>query len=103
MRELRRVLRPDGWAILQSPVDSSRAATYEDWSVTRPVDRLNHFGQEDHVRVYGLDYEQRLRQAGFAVTVVRYPEELGTDKVRRHSLQPDEWIYLCRKASSEEP
>jgi hypothetical protein len=34
-----------------------------------PQERLKYFGQEDHVRVYGLDYIDRLCNAGFKVSV----------------------------------
>src|SRR5690606_5498676 len=57
MRELRRVLRPGGWAILQVPI--IRDVTYEDPTVTTPEGRLAAFGQRDHVRAYGRDYADR--------------------------------------------
>jgi SAM-dependent methyltransferase len=104
MREMCRILKPGGWAILQSPVENSRATTYENWSITSREDRLRHFGQEDHVRVYGRDYADRLRAAGFLVDVDRFGDKLGSDRVRYHSLQEDEDVYFCRKpgASAED-
>jgi 2-polyprenyl-3-methyl-5-hydroxy-6-metoxy-1,4-benzoquinol methylase len=96
MRELWRVLRPGGWAILNSPIDPERADTFEDWSITSPVDRERAFGQRDHVRLYGRDYKERLQKAGFAVKVDRYIRELEPDVVRKYGL-PDEDIYFCAK------
>ena len=55
MRELRRVLAPRGWALLQVPIDHQRAVTFEDPSVTDPAERARLFGQHDHVRWYGRD------------------------------------------------
>ena len=98
MSELYRVLRPGGWAILQHPVDNSRATTYEDFSVTDPAERERHFGQVDHVRVYGRNYADRLRLEGFIVQVVPYPRMLGTERVKRFALQEDEDVYLCTKS-----
>jgi SAM-dependent methyltransferase len=67
MREFRRVLRPHGWAIILVPVTTDR--TFEDPTITDPKERLRLFGQEDHVRCYGPDYVDRLREAGFDVQV----------------------------------
>ena len=65
LAEMRRVLRPDGWAVLLVPIMADQ--TIEDPSVTDPGERRRRFGQEDHVRVYGPDFENRVRAAGFGV------------------------------------
>jgi hypothetical protein len=97
MRELRRVLRPDGWAVLQVPMWGPR--TKEDPTVTDPTERARLFGQDDHVRMYGHDgeYERRLRRAGFDVTVERFTTELGPELTHRYRLLDTEDVYLCRK------
>ena len=71
--EFYRILRPGGWGILLSPVDRSRAATFEDDSITDPAERTRIFGQYDHRRIYGRDYGGRLREAGskFARSTMR--------------------------------
>jgi SAM-dependent methyltransferase len=95
MRELRRVLKPDGWAVINVPVDYSREQTYEDAAVTTPAQRKINFGQADHVRVYGRDYPLRLAQAGFVVKEIDLARELGRETVERHVLSTDEMIYFC--------
>ena len=97
MRELYRVLRPGGWAILQVPIDSSRAATFEDPAVTGARERERLFGQSDHVRVYGRDYPARLRAAGFEVSEVRFAAELPAEVVRTCGLDEREAIFHCSK------
>jgi SAM-dependent methyltransferase len=99
MRELRRVLAPDGWAVLEVPIFGE--TTREDPSITDPAERTRLFGQHDHVRMYGHDgeYERRLRQAGFDVEVVDLAGELGPAATRRFRLQPNERVYLCRKGA----
>jgi hypothetical protein len=99
LHELARVLRPGGWALLQSPVDPSRAITDEDPEVTDPAERLRRFGQEDHLRVFGRDYETRLRDGGFEVEVVPYARELGAERTARHGLDPEEDVYFCKRNS----
>jgi SAM-dependent methyltransferase len=100
MRELHRVLRPGGLAILLVP-DVRSEQTFEDPSVTDPDERRRLFGQDDHVRVYGWDYLDRLRAAGFEVEVVQMEEELGAEAVERHRLRKFgevEPIFLGRRA-----
>ena len=97
LRELLRVLGPGGWALLQSPIDTARAQTLEDPSVTSPAERLRVFGQQDHVRIFGRDYAAWLRAAGFEVEVVPYGRESGPARMARHGFDPEEDIYLCRR------
>ena len=66
MRELRRVLKPDGWALLLVPISAD--VTFEDPSIVRPSDRLRLFGQADHVRRYGPDYVDRLRHVELEIS-----------------------------------
>jgi SAM-dependent methyltransferase len=87
MRELRRVLRPAGRAPLQQPIDEAAERTREDPRVTSPDERRRAFGQEDHVRVYGRDFTDRLRVAGFDVRVDRYVDALDPGVVARHGLR----------------
>ena len=68
MRELRRVLRPGGWAVVTVPL--LRERTDEDPDVTAPEERRRRFGQDDHVRIYGRDFLERLREAGLTASVV---------------------------------
>ncbi|HVF09405.1 MAG TPA: methyltransferase domain-containing protein [Abditibacteriaceae bacterium] len=100
MRELYRVLKPGGWAILQSPLELERAATYEDSSITAPHEREQAFGQRDHVRLYGRDYKDRLEKAGWTVKVDAFARELGAEKIARFSVNPEEDIYFCTKSSA---
>ncbi|MEX2643136.1 MAG: class I SAM-dependent methyltransferase [Acetobacterales bacterium] len=94
LAEMRRVLRPGGWAVFQVPVRGD--TTVEDPSVTDPEERLRLFGQRDHVRIYGHDFANRLAQARFRVRVERPQYDLPSEAVERYALLPDEEIFLCR-------
>ena len=61
MQELYRILKPGGMAILQIPQELDRDVTFEDNTITDPIERAKIFGQYDHVRVYGRDYFDKLR------------------------------------------
>ena len=98
MSELYRVLKPGGWAIIQSPQDWSRATTFEDPSITDPKERERLFWQDDHVRLFGRDYGQRLEKGGFKVTEDRFVmDELSKEEAKRFALPGSEIIYFCQK------
>jgi SAM-dependent methyltransferase len=97
--ELLRVLRPGGWAILQSPVRKTLAATLEDASVVDPRERERLYGQSDHLRQYGRDYAGRLREAGFEVRAERFFKTLPSELRARYGLKP-ETIWLCLRPAS---
>ncbi len=97
MREILRILKKDGWAILQVPLNEDLEITYEDPSIKSPLERLKHFGQEDHVRIYGRDYYKRLEKEGFVVKKDNYIETLPKEKRIRYSLMPGEIICYVTK------
>ena len=71
MRELRRVLAPGGWAVLQVPIAARAARTDEEEPGTPlpPEERARRFGDPTHVRLYAeADYVRRLEEAGFSVS-----------------------------------
>src|SRR4051794_38580902 len=106
MRELHRVLKPGGRAIVMCPIDYERAETLEDSAVIEPEDRARIFGQFDHVRLYGSDFGDRLAEAGFDVRLDRFIEELPTERVSRYGLRRDqelfgrEDVYVCTKPAA---
>lgn len=74
MSELFRVLKNNGKVIIQTPFKDGDI--YEDSSITSPSDRLKHFGQEDHLRIYSVTgLEKRLKSVGFNVEILKYSEE----------------------------
>lgn len=98
MSELHRVLKPGGWAIIQSPQDWSRATTFEDPTITDPKEREKHYWQDDHLRLFGRDYGKRLEKGGFKVTEDRFVmNELTPEEVKRFALPANEVIYFCQK------
>jgi SAM-dependent methyltransferase len=76
IRELRRVLKPNGRVISHHPYDPARERTFEDASITAPEDRLRVYGQADHVRIYGRDLPDRWRSMGFEVESIGDPAAL---------------------------
>ena len=97
LKEIIRVIKPGGVAIMQVPVDYNRDETYEDPSITDPGEREIHFGQKDHMRVFGRNYGDVLRDAGFIVKETPYAKTLGQEWLERYSLPVEEIIYLSSK------
>lgn len=101
MRELFRVLKPGGWAILQVPISRRLTETLEDHSIVSEADRERVFGQKDHVRIYGADYTERLQGVGFEVKVFKWREvdhlgRFGGDQ-NRYALLQDENLFIAVK------
>ncbi|WP_117883941.1 class I SAM-dependent methyltransferase [Aureibaculum luteum] len=97
MQELYRVLKPGGTGIFQIPQDYSRTTTYEDFTITSPEERAKHFGQYDHVRVYGSDYFDRLKAVGFKVNEVNYSQKLSESEMDKYRLMKGEILPVCTK------
>ena len=103
MKEIYRILKPKGFAILQVPI--KRKNTFEDFSIKSPKEREKVFGQKDHVRIYGEDYKDRLKKAGFKLKIEKFVDSLDKKQVKRFVLLPNNgkchntegYIYLCRK------
>ena len=97
MQELYRVLKPGGMGIFQIPQDISRTNTFSDDTIIDPKERAKIFGQYDHVRIYGLDYFDKLRTIGFQVEEVKSTETISSDLVQKYCLAKGEIIPVCYK------
>jgi SAM-dependent methyltransferase len=86
MREIRRALRPGGVAAIMIPFAEKLGSTDEDFSVQDPAERQRRFGQHDHCRVYGRDFPDRLRNAGFRVAEWNAERSRGSAFAKRWLL-----------------
>lgn len=99
IRELARVLNPAGWAILMVPIKAE--VTFEDPTVTDPEERKRVFGQEDHVRIYGKDFVDRVKNNGFEVTVVHPADFLSAEEVQLMGITSFAGeIFFCTKKNA---
>jgi hypothetical protein len=102
MHEMRRILKQDGWGVILVPILAQR--TVEDPSVTDPKERLRRFGQDDHVRIYGPDFVDRLRGAGFAVQTIEVSDVVDQRGAALMGLTSGTGeIFLARPLSSNGP
>ncbi|WP_346083912.1 class I SAM-dependent methyltransferase [Sphingobacterium ginsenosidimutans] len=93
LQEIKRILKVGGSAILQVPISPLLQITEEDPKIITNKDRLEHFGQHDHVRLYGIDYEDRLKKIGFKLQSFSLFE-----KYPNFGLNPEEKLYLASKS-----
>ena len=100
LAELRRVVDPHGWVLLMVPQDLGRHETYEDPAIVTPEERRAAYWQHDHVRLYGRDFADRVRAAGFEVETIVMTEALGPGATARHGLSRADLIHLCRPVPS---
>jgi len=100
IKELFRVLKPGGWGIFQIPQDVTKEETYEDFTIKDPKERQKHFGQYDHVRVYGLDYFNRLEKVGFTVIPFETMNHFSSEEIKKYALMENEILPICKKPLS---
>ncbi len=97
MQELYRVMKKGGFGIFQIPQDINREKTFEDNTITDPKERTKIFGQYDHLRVYGLDYFDKLRTIGFKVDEINYSNKLSPELIKKYALMENEILPICYK------
>jgi SAM-dependent methyltransferase len=97
MKSLYNLMKPGGWGILQVPINTKKTKTFEDPTITDPLERMKAFGLKEHVRYYSYDYADRLREAGFIVTVIDYTKEFSAEEITRYGFYKGDAIYYCTK------
>ena len=92
MEELYRVLKPGGWAILQTAI--KRDTTLE---ISASSEEERAFDGTHNLRIYGHDYKEKLESVGFTVKVDNYVRTLDKNLIDRYRLDEKEDIYFCKK------
>jgi len=94
LAEIRRITKAGGWVVISVPIRLDQA-THEDPSVTKPKERERLFGEPGHVRMYGYDLVDRLKDAGFESSL-KNAEEIPAAECERNGLRMDEHLFICR-------
>lgn len=96
LRELRRILKPDGCGILLVPLDLSREETDEEQGCSE-AENWRRFGQGDHVRAYAKkDFIARVKECGFELESIG-KEYFGNDFFKNCGLIDTSTLYIVRK------
>ncbi len=98
LKEIRRVLKKGGYSILQVPFyNPLQNKTLENKSIIDPLEREKKYGQSDHVRKYGKDYNKRITSIGFKVDENNYINKLSEDLKMKYGLSKNEIIFIATK------
>jgi len=97
--ELYRVLKPDGKALILVPLNRSLDKTLEDPSYNTPELRLKHYLQSDHLRFYGLDFTDKLADAGFEILSdnIKFREDMDEEDLKRYGIDKCIQFFYCAK------
>jgi len=98
LKEILRTLKPNGWAIIDTPIDYSLEHTleiHEDIEMNHNSTNLKHTLHHKH---YGKDFINRLQSVGFKVKIVDYTNNLMLKKIKPPK---DKRIYVCYKPKIE--
>ena len=97
LSEFLRILKPGGVAIVSFPICEGWEKTYENPEITtRPLRKL-HFGQGDHIRLFGRDVRARIREAGFDLTEYTAVEP----DVLTYGLMRGETLFVAKKPAKK--
>lgn len=91
--ELKRCIRKEGKIILSFPV-SPDTATFE-ISGLLGEERAYYYGQDDHVRLYGRDFKERLENYGLAVQVFCPQAILAEKMIHKIKVLDDDIVLIC--------
>ncbi len=97
LAEIRRVLKSRGYAVLQTPFSRMLTHTWHDPGINTPKARVQAYGQNDHVRLFGRDIFERIAAAGFESHRAEHDELLSGVDAREFGVNPAEPFFLFRR------
>lgn len=86
LKELYRILKKDGYAIIQVPIECEKTIEYD-----KPDE-----SKWDHVRAYGKDFKLRLQSVGFNVKIDKFLYSLDLKIIKKYRLKIED-IYVSTK------
>jgi SAM-dependent methyltransferase len=95
--EIYRVLRPGGYAILQTPFSNILQSTFSDPGINNEQARLHAYGQEDHQRLYGKNIFSTIQISGLTSLVKSHNQILDLINSKKMGVNPSEPFFLFKK------
>lgn len=99
LRELSRVLKVGGMAILQTPFSAKLDTTWSDDGIDDSLARLHAYGQEDHARLFGKDIFEQFAIAGLTSRVQGHDELLPGVDAQAFGVNRAEPFFLFERTS----
>lgn len=98
MRELARILSPQGFGIVMVPLITGVEDTHEDPAIVAGAARWKAYGQDDHLRQYGRrDFVERLQQAGLQVKSLG-KDYFGDEPLHRAGISDGSVLYVVQRS-----
>lgn len=96
LSEMRRCLKANGKAVVTVPICWEQE-TFEDPDIVTPEARIEYYGQEDHVRLYGNDIVNRFEQCGFRVYCYKNDDLLSLNDIKKYGFIPNDTVFILEK------
>ncbi|MFA9390757.1 MAG: methyltransferase domain-containing protein [Prolixibacteraceae bacterium] len=96
--ELKRLLRPGGFVLLQTAINWEMDRSYQLPQTTEDQERLKKYFVPGVQRIFGSNLENQLIKAGFDVEKIDYADQLGGAAIKYYQLGSNgEIIFKCKK------
>jgi SAM-dependent methyltransferase len=97
LKELFRVLKTGGKAIISVPIRFGHYDTIEDFNITDPKEQERIFGDTGHLRYYGEDYAKKVEKAGFKTNFIPVADFIPSEFIEKSVIKPRDIVHLCYK------
>jgi SAM-dependent methyltransferase len=95
LSELKRILTPNGYALIMVPLFWDVKETLEDNTHKSKQDRCKYYGQDDHVRLFSReDFIGRIKRAGFVLKEF-YPKDFDNKLINENAISSNSILYVC--------
>ena len=94
LKEIYRVLRTRGKAILQTPFSKMIQNSFEDPRINSDELRERFYGEIDHYRIYGIDFFQKLKSVGFKLNIIKNDELFSNEECYKFGVNPKEDLIM---------
>lgn len=94
IRELARVLRKNGRCLITVPIDDNNPTLCEEWINTTAL-RIKFYGEDNHVRMYGNDFDKVLLKNGLKSKKIYAKDLANTESLVKAGLKKDAYFWLC--------
>ena len=93
IKELHKTTKKNGIVLLTFPVIYQWEETYSDYSIVSNKMRLLHFGQYDHLHLFGRDIEDIIKDTGFKLKKI---VSFGRESVK-YGIKHGEILFIAQK------
>ena len=97
IKEIYRILKPNGYAVLQTPFSKKLPSTFSDIKINTEYLKNYFYGQEDHLRVYGQDFIDIITKNRFVNNTQSHNQKLSNIDSKIYGVNDQEIFLLFRK------